>query len=305
MRTSRRALLGASVLATASACTASPKRTTVGSPASSAAAFPTTASAPPASGAQPPSHTSTPAPTPSAPTVPTRETIVARFAGRSPAWFALQGEGIVSTTSAPGICLTLDACGGPGGSGVDEALLSHLLDQRIPFTAFLNSRWIEANPHDTQRLAQAAAAGNAEIGNHGTAHKPLSVTGAAAYEIPGTASVGEVYDEIMGCQQRLQQVVGVTARWFRPGTAHWDDVSVAIAAELGLRPAGFSINGDGGATFAQRTVTSEISRAGAGDVVIAHLNQPRAATGAGIMQALPSMITNGATFLTLSQAANA
>lgn len=231
--------------------------------------------------------------------------MVARYADRAPAWFALQGEGIVSTTAADGVCLTFDACGGPGGSGVDTALLDFLLGQQVPFTAFLNARWIEANPRDTQRLAQAAAAGLVELGNHGTVHRPLSVSGQSAYQIPGTASPGEVYDEIMGCQQVLEKVTGASARWFRPGTAHWDDVAIAIAADLGLRAAGFSLNADGGATFSRQAVAQEVGRAQHGDVVIAHLNQPTASTGAGMLEELPALLAAGTRFLTLSAATGA
>ena len=86
------------------------------------------------------------------------------------------------------------------------------------------------------------------------------------------------------------------------GTAHWDDVALAIAARLGLRAAGFSINGDGGATFPADTVEAEVRRAGPGDVVISHMNQPGAGTGAGYRAAVPAMLAEGIVFLTLSDA---
>ena len=69
------------------------------------------------------------------------------------------------------MCLTLDACGGPGGSGVDIDLVDMLISRQVPFTAFLNSRWVEANPDLTDRLA---ACPTVEIANHGTSHLPLS-----------------------------------------------------------------------------------------------------------------------------------
>lgn len=209
------------------------------------------------------------------------------------------GEGIVSGTAAGGVCLTLDACGGPGGSGVDIDLVDMLISRQVPFTAFLNSRWVEANPDLTDRLA---ACPTVEIANHGTSHLPLSVTGASAYGIPGTADAGEVWDEIMGNQAALTERTGRAPRFFRPGTAHWDDVALAIAARLGLRAAGFSINGDGGATFPADTVEAEVRRAGPGDVVISHMNQPDAGTGAGYRAAIPAMLAEGTVFLTLSDA---
>lgn len=299
-RTVVRGLLTTAALAGLGACASGPAASRAAAPtapASSAPAGPTAAaSSSPAAPADSPAPAPSASPTPSA---PSREEIVAEFAGRRPAWFDMVGEGIVSGTAAGGVCLTLDACGGPGGSGVDIDLVDMLISRQVPFTAFLNSRWVEANPDLTDRLA---ACPTVEIANHGTSHLPLSVTGASAYGIPGTADAGEVWDEIMGNQAALTERTGRAPRFFRPGTAHWDDVALAIAARLGLRAAGFSINGDGGATFPADTVEAEVGRAGPGDVVISHMNQPDAGTGAGYRAAVPAMLAEGTVFLTLSDA---
>lgn len=299
-RTVVRGLLTTAALAGLGACASGPAASRAAAPtapASSAPAGPTAAASPsPAAPADSPAPTPSASPTPSA---PSREEIVAEFAGRRPAWFDMVGEGIVSGTAAGGVCLTLDACGGPGGSEVDIDLVDMLISRQVPFTAFLNSRWVEANPDLTDQLA---ACPTVEIANHGTSHLPLSVTGASAYGIPGTADAGEVWDEIMGNQAALTERTGRAPRFFRPGTAHWDDVALAIAARLGLRAAGFSINGDGGATFPADTVEAEVGRAGPGDVVISHMNQPDAGTGAGYRAAIPAMLAEGIVFLTLSDA---
>ena len=299
-RTVVRGLLTTAALAGLGACASGPAASRAAAPtapASSAPAGPTAAaSSSPAAPADSPAPAPSASPTPSA---PSREEIVAEFADRRPTWFDMVGEGIVSGTAAGGVCLTLDACGGPGGSGVDIDLVDMLISRQVPFTAFLNSRWVEANPDLTDRLA---ACPTVEIANHGTSHLPLSVTGASAYGIPGTADAGEVWDEIMGNQAALTERTGRAPRFFRPGTAHWDDVALAIAARLGLRAAGFSINGDGGATFPADTVEAEVGRAGPGDVVISHMNQPDAGTGAGYRAAVPAMLAEGVVFLTLSDA---
>ena len=297
-----RGLLTTAALAGLGACASGPAAPAAPSTRAAAPTAPAPSAAAAQAAAASPASAASPTPTPSAsptPAVPSREEIVAEFAGRAPAWFDMVGEGIVSGTSAPGVCLTLDACGGPGGSGVDTDLVDMLISRQVPFTAFLNSRWVEANPDLTDRLA---ACPTVEIANHGTSHLPLSVTGASAYGIPGTADAGEVWDEIMGNQIALTERTGRAPRFFRPGTAHWDDVALAIAARLGLKAAGFSINGDGGATFPADTVAAEVGRAGAGDVVISHMNQPDAGTGAGYRAAVPAMLAEGTVFLTLSDA---
>lgn len=302
-RPPRRSLLALALAASLAGCGA--RRTSALSP-DPTTPFPD--SSPPAASPTPsetnapvsaPPESVSPSPTPSAASAPTRDEIAARYSGASPAWFDLEGEGIVSRTPSSGVCLTLDACGGAHGSGVDEDLVSLLLDRGIPFTAFLNSRWVEANPATLDRLL---ASGIVEIGNHGTAHLPLSVTGQSAYGIAGTTDAGQVYDEIMGCQELLTSRTGTAPRFFRPGTAHWDDVSVAIAHDLGVEAAGFSINADAGVTFSAAQVSSELRRAGAGDVVISHMNQPAGSTAEGYAQAIPALMEGGTVFLTLGQA---
>ena len=109
--------------------------------------------------------------------------------------------------------------------------MASLRQQHIPATLSLNSRWITAN----QALAKDLAGDPLfEIGNHGTSHGPLSVTGRSAYGIPGTRNPGEVYDEIMTNDARLTELTGKRPRFFKPGTAHMDEVSAAIVRFLGL-----------------------------------------------------------------------
>jgi peptidoglycan/xylan/chitin deacetylase (PgdA/CDA1 family) len=182
--------------------------------------------------------------------------------------------------------LTFDCCGGGGGNGVDQALIDALTKTGTPAVFFLNSRWIQANPGPVQALADNPLF---ELGNHGTRHIPLSVTGRTAYGIAGTASPAEVYDEVMGNQDTLFQLTGKVTRLFRPGTAFYDEASVAIVRELGLTPLGFSINADGGATFPAATVLREVSSAKAGDIVIGHANRPAGGTAAGITRALQDL----------------
>jgi hypothetical protein len=76
-------------------------------------------------------------------------------------------------------------------------------------------------------------------------------------------------------------------RYFRPGTAFFDDVAVEITKTMGLLPVAFSVNGDGGATFPASAVAAEVSTAVAGDIVIAHSNHPRGGTADGIKAAGP------------------
>lgn len=235
------------------------------------------------------------------PARPDRAQIVSRYAGRTPRAWGLEPPGVALSLpqGTTAIALTFDCCGGPGGSGIDQSLLTALVRHQVPATFFLNARWLRANLALTLKLAANPLF---EIANHGTGHRPLSVSGRSAYGLPGTSDAGMVYDEIMGAQTELTAATGTAPRFFRSGTAHYDDVGVEICRALGLVPVNFTVNGDGGGTYTAATVTQELISAPPGSIIIAHANRPEAGTGAGVAAALPLMAEQGHTFVRLSDA---
>ena len=266
-------------------------------PGSPSATTTTPTSSPPA-----PAPTPTPIPplTPVAPSptpsIPSRDEVVALFEGERPSQFGLEVDGVVLRHEKPHVALTFDACGGRNGSGVDEDLLSVLESTSTPATLFINARWAEANP---SRLVELITNPLFEIGNHGTRHLPLSVAGEEAYGIPGTASVAEVYDEVAGAQEMLTDLIGEAPRFFRSGTAHYDDVAVRIVEALGLTTVNFDVNSDAGATFTPAQVHSETIRARQGSICIGHFNRPGSGTAEGMRAAIPTLLDNGLTFARL------
>lgn len=58
-----------------------------------------------------------------------------------------------------------------------------------------------------------------------------------------------------------------------PGTAHCDEIGAAIAADLGMPVAGFSVNGDGGATSSAAMVEAALLDVADRDIVLAHMNR--------------------------------
>ncbi|MGV9797791.1 polysaccharide deacetylase family protein [Mycobacterium sp. NPDC003449] len=214
---------------------------------------------------------------------------------RAPTRWGMALPGIVTSFTPAGqqIALTFDACDG----ACDDALLDTLRRNAVPAALFLNSRWIDKNP---ARARQLAANPLFEIGNHGTRHVPLSVTGRSAYGIAGTRSADEVVDEVWANHERLTALTGRPPIWFRPGTAHYDDVAVQIVHELGEQPLGFSVNGDAGATASAPAVRSNVMNAVPGSIVIAHMNHPASGTHAGFAEAIPAMQAAGWQFVSLS-----
>lgn len=262
---------------------------------------PATPSAPSVPGT--PASLSTPG-TPAAPSTPgtaNRAEVVARYRDTVPTRWGTDVPGVLDRL--PGergqIALTFDACGGPGGDGYDRALIDLLRERNVPATLFLNSRWIDANPVVSRRLAAEPLF---EIADHGTRHRPLSVTGRSAYGIAGTQDAGEVVAELTANRDRLADLLGAPPRFFRPGTAYCDDVAVRIAAELGQRVVGFTVNGDAGATYSAAEIAKKVGAARPGSIVIAHMNHPEGDTAVGFAAALPGLLAAGHGFTRLSDA---
>jgi peptidoglycan/xylan/chitin deacetylase (PgdA/CDA1 family) len=225
--------------------------------------------------------------------------LVARYAPVRPAQWGETVTG-VRTRIRGGeklIALTLDACGSPRGMAFDSRLLDFLEREQVPATLFINSRWIEPNRKVFDRLATTPLF---EIANHGYGHKPASVTGRSVYGINGTRSVGELADEIELNARKIEELTGVRPRFYRSGTAYYDEVAVKIAGELGHQVAGFSILGDAGATYGSEQVKKALLGAAPGDIVILHMNHPESGTAAGVMAAIPELKKRGYRFVRLS-----
>ena len=194
------------------------------------------------------------------------------------------------------VVLTLDACGSPKGKGYDQRLIDFLIAQRIPATLFINSRWIEANP---AVFAQLAANPLFEIANHGTWHKPASVNGRTVYGITGTRSPAELLDEIEINARLITKLTGTRPRYYRSGTAYYDEVAVTLAMSLKQAVIGYSVLGDAGATYRSDQVRQALLKSRPGDIILAHMNHPESGTADGIITAIPELLRRGFRFVHL------
>ena len=241
-----------------------------------------------------------PAPVPApVPTLPSRAETVSRYEKVEPSVWGMEVPGVI--TALPDgealLALTFDACGSVGGCGYDAELIDFLRAHGVAATLFINARWIDCNP---DRFEELAGDQLFEIGNHGTAHRPLSVSGRSAYGIAGTRDAGEVYDEVEANAAKLTGLLGHRPRFFRSGTAHYDDVATRIAADLGQLVAGFTVNGDAGATLTSAQVCAEVAAAPPGAIVLGHMNHPGGGTAGGIAAAVPPLLASGHRFVRLS-----
>lgn len=221
-----------------------------------------------------------------------------KYKNATPTQWGEKENGIISKidTNEKIVALTFDACGGGKGNGYDERLISYLMKENIPATLFINARWIDVNPDKFKALSQNPLF---EIENHGYSHKPLSVTGRSVYGIKGTNDVDEVIHEVYFNEQKIQQLTGRKPKYFRSGTAYYDDVAVNIAKDLGEKPVNFDIIGDAGATFSTEQIKEACLKAKNGSIIICHMNHPEKSTADGIMTVVPLLKEKGFKFVKL------
>ena len=221
------------------------------------------------------------------------------FGAESSEW----GENVAGVTTSfhadkEEIALTFDACGGSARSSqYDARLIDYLIENRIPATLFINARWIDSNPEIFRKLAANPLF---EIGNHGTAHRPLSLSGKSIYNIAGTSSEAEVIHEIEDNGDKIEHLTGKRPLFFRSGTAYYEEEAVRIARSRGVEIAGFAVVADAGATLPSEEVARRIRNARSGDIIIAHMNHPESGTRDGVIEAIEELRAKGFRFLRLS-----
>ncbi len=225
--------------------------------------------------------------------------IVSEFSGRTPKEWGETVTGVKTELATDDIviALTFDACGGPRGSGVDTELINYLEKERIPATLFVNARWIDANRELFLKLASNPLF---EIADHGMQHRPASVNGRSAYGIRGTRDVAELVDEIRLNSLKIHELTGKKPKYYRSGTAFYDEIAVAVAKRLGFEVVGFTVLGDAGATYNKEQVKNALLKAEPGAIVIMHMNHPEGQTAAGVMKAIPELRKQGFRFVKLS-----
>lgn len=203
------------------------------------------------------------------------------------------GLRIVHPAASREIALTFDACSG----AVDRRILDLMVAERIPATIFVTARWLKKN-------AEALAVLNAhadlfEIENHGAHHVPAVTDQSTVFGIATAGSLAAVMAEVEGGAEAVRVSTGSTPHWFRGATARYSTDAVQAIEAAGYRIAGYSLNADMGASLSASSVEKRLSSARNGDVVIAHINQPTHASGAGIAAGILDLKRAGATFVRL------
>ena len=229
----------------------------------------------------------------------TKSSIVKKYEKQMPKQWGEKVTGVKTqfNTKKKVIALTMDACGSEKGMGYDKKLISYLETNKIPATLFINGRWIDNNLETFKALAANPLF---EIANHGLNHKPASVDGNVAYKIQGTQNVSELVDEIELNARKIELITNKRPKYYRSGTAYYDDVAVKVANSLKHQVIGFSILGDAGATYTAKKVEEAFLMATKGEIAVVHFNHPESQTREGVIRAIDKLQADGFSFVKLS-----
>lgn len=201
-----------------------------------------------------------------------------------------------SGDAAGRVALTLDACEGK----TDYRILDTLVENRIPATIFVTAKWLKRNG---AALAVLRAHPDLfELENHGARHIPAIDRPVKVYGLKAAGSADAVQAEVDGGATALTATGGPAAHWFRGATAKYTPSAIELIHKLGFRVAGYSLNADGGSLLGAATTEKRVAKAKDGDVIIAHINQPTHAAGAGLVKGLLALKARGVTFVRLEDA---
>ena len=193
----------------------------------------------------------------------------------------------------PHVALTLDACSGKA----DQRILKALIDNNIPATVFVTARWLRRNG-DTVKL-MLAHPDLFQIENHGAKHVPAVSLPMEVYGIAAAGSPAAVKAEVEGGRDAVIAATGRAPLWYRGATGRYDNGAMTVIRGLDEAVAGYSIRADDGATLPAAAVVKRIASATDGDVIIAHVNKPGRASGAGVVQGILALKARGYLFVKL------
>lgn len=198
---------------------------------------------------------------------------------------------------APRVALTFDACMGK----TDTRILNTLVEQQVPATIFVTARWLKGNP---EALATFLAHPDLfELEDHGLNHIPAVDQPTLVYGIPAAGSPAAVAQEVKGGADAMVAHGIPQPRWFRGATAKYSPSAIAEIRGMGYRIAGYSLNGDSGASLPAKVVEKNYVSAKDGDVLISHINQPTHSSGEGVVKGILALKARGAQFVRLQDIA--
>lgn len=191
------------------------------------------------------------------------------------------------------VAITLDACMGE----TDMRILGPLVENAIPVTIFATRLWLDRNPAAIRVLKQNPDLFVVE--NHGAKHLSAVIGNERPYGLVPAGTADAVAEEVRGGAEAITRAFGTTPKWYRDATALYSPDAIRVVSSMGFRIAGFSLNGDFGASAPARTAHKRIAGAKSGDIIISHINQPHRPAGEGVISGILALKARGFSFVHL------
>jgi peptidoglycan/xylan/chitin deacetylase (PgdA/CDA1 family) len=193
----------------------------------------------------------------------------------------------------PSVAVTLDAC--PGR--FDPRIAATLVQAGVPATIFVCGTWMRHNP---QPLAFLLAHPDIfSLQNHGARHLTCVLGARRIWGLTPAGDLSQVHAEVADGARAVAQATGRNPTWFRGAAAVYSPEALDHIRGMGLAVAGFSLNGDQGASLPAAQAAARIGAASDGDVVISHINQPLRPSGAGVAKGVLDLKQRGVRFIRL------
>ena len=193
------------------------------------------------------------------------------------------------------VALTFDACTGK----TDTRILDALVKNEIKATIFVTGRWLKRNP---EAIATFKAHPELfEIENHGAQHLPAIDVPQLLYGLKPAGSPAAVSAEVEDGAAAVQTHFYHWPHWYRGAGGEYTATSMELIKSLGFEVGGFTMSGDGGASWTTAHAEEAVAAAKDGDVIIAHINQPTHPAGAGVVEGILKLKAEGFTFVRLNE----
>jgi len=193
------------------------------------------------------------------------------------------------------VALTFDACTGK----TDTRILDMLVKNEIKATIFVTGRWLKRNP---EAIATFKAHPELfEIENHGAQHLPAIDVPQLLYGLKPAGSPAAVSAEVEDGAAAVQTHFYHWPHWYRGAGGEYTASSMELIKSLGFEVGGFTMSGDGGASWSTAHAEEAVAAAKDGDVIIAHINQPTHPAGAGVVEGILKLKAEGFTFVRLNE----
>jgi peptidoglycan/xylan/chitin deacetylase (PgdA/CDA1 family) len=191
------------------------------------------------------------------------------------------------------VALTLDACSGL----VDMRIVQALIDLSVPAAIFATGLWLRGNAPVLALMRTRADLFTLQ--NHGELHLPPVLGARRVYGLPVAGTLDAVRREVTQGADLVAQARGERPRWYRGAAGLYSPAALGMIQDMGVLIAGYSLNADEGASLPAEAVARRIAAARSGDVIVAHINQPHRASGAGVAAGVTRLKQDGAVFVAL------